>query len=122
MVDDEVAVRGVTRRALEQSGYRVLVASEGTEALVVLAQHRTDVKAVVTDMMMPGMDGPALVRILRQTAPHLPIIGMTGVAERAVLKGLDGLDLPELLPKPFAIHVLVAALGRVLNATPESQL
>ena len=69
VVDDEAAVREVMQRTLEKHGYRVLTAAEGAEALALFAQHRAEIKAVITDMMMPGMDGPTLVRALAAIGP-----------------------------------------------------
>ena len=65
-------------------------------------------------MMMPGMDGPALVRALRQVDPRLPILGMTGLAERVGVSGLESLDLPVVLTKPFPGVRLLAALHEAL--------
>ena len=115
VVDDEVSVRRVIQQALERYGYRVITAAEGAAALALFAQHRAEVRAVVTDMMMPDMDGPALVQGLRHDAPRLPILGMTGLAERAVVKGLDALDLAVVLIKPFVGNEMLAALSRALG-------
>ena len=93
----------------------MLAAGEGAEVLALLAQHRAEIRAVITDMMMPGMDGPALVRAVQQREPRLPILGMTGLAERAGPKGLEGLDLSELLTKPFTAEVLLVALHHALS-------
>jgi PAS domain S-box-containing protein len=121
VVEDEAAVLGVVQCILEQQGYRVLAATEGAEALALLAQHRTEVKAVLTDMMMPGVDGPTLVHALRNNEPRLPILGMSGLGERAGSKGLEGLDAPELLAKPFTVEALLAAVHRTLTTrTPET--
>jgi PAS domain S-box-containing protein len=117
VVDDEADVCGVVRRILEKHGYRVLTAAEGSEAMDLFAQHRAEVRAVLTDMMMPEMDGPSLVRTLRHLAPQLPILGMTGVGEKADIKGLDTLDLLVLLTKPFNIIGLLDILHQAL-ATP----
>ena len=121
VVEDEEAVLGVVQCVLEQQGYRVLAAAEGDEALALLAKHRGEIKAVLTDMMMPGVDGPTLVQALRQHDPRLPILGMSGLGERGAVKGLEGLDLPELLAKPFTAEALLAAVHRTLMPpTPEA--
>jgi PAS domain S-box-containing protein len=121
VVEDEAAVLGVVQCVLEQQGYRVLAATEGAEALALLAQHRAEVKAVLTDMMMPGVDGPTLVHALRNNEPRLPILGMSGLGERAGSKVLEGLDPPELLTKPFTVEALLAAVHRTLTTrTPET--
>jgi PAS domain S-box-containing protein len=116
VVDDEADVRGVIQRTLEKHGYRVLTAAEGTEAMGLFAQHRAEIRAVLTDMMMPDMDGPSLVRALRHLDPQLPIVGMTGVGEKADIKGLETLDLLVLLTKPFNSAVLLGVLHQALAA------
>ncbi|MGH7973717.1 MAG: PAS domain S-box protein, partial [Limisphaerales bacterium] len=78
VVDDEPNIRSVTERTLSQQGYHVILAANGKEALQVLARHSEEVKAVVTDIMMPVMDGMTLVSMLKQTHPHLPIVACTG--------------------------------------------
>jgi len=117
VVDDEKVLQMVMRNTLEKYGYRVLSASEGVEALALFNQYRTEVKVVITDMMMPGMDGPNLVRTLRHMDARLPIIGMTGLIEQGGIKGLMG-----LLPKPFTSVELLAALSQALaRSRPESR-
>ena len=121
VVDDEVSVRDIMQRTLENGGYRAIVAREGTEALTLFGLH-PGVKVVITDMMMPGMDGPKLVQALRQLNPQLPILGMTGLAGRAGVKGLDTLHLPVVLNKPFSGADLLTAISQTLAAarpTPE---
>jgi CheY-like chemotaxis protein len=65
-------------------------------------------------MMMPGMDGPALIRAVRQQAPRLPIFGMTGIGERADIKGLEALNVAPLLTKPFNSTGLLGLLRQAL--------
>jgi PAS domain S-box-containing protein len=125
VVDDEVTVREAVRSTLELHGYRVAVAAEGTEALAIYENRRTEIRAVVTDMMMAGMDGPKLVKALRQLDVRLPVIGMTGLSERAGMKGMDALKLPVVLTKPFSGPKLLAALNQALGrspAAPEARL
>lgn len=115
VVDDESAVRSMVQRTLEKHGYRVIVAAEGNEALALFAAQRGGIKAVITDLMMPGLDGPKLVQSLRQLDARLPILGMTGLAERVDVKGIEGLRLPELLIKPFTGVKLLATLHDMLS-------
>lgn len=119
VVDDEAPVREVVERTLQKHGYRVVTAAEGTEALGVFARHRAELQAVITDLMMPGMDGPALARVLRQMEKRVPILGMTGVAERADVKGFAELPLCALLTKPFPGATLLHALHQALQAGVE---
>ncbi|HTZ19414.1 MAG TPA: PAS domain S-box protein [Opitutaceae bacterium] len=116
VVEDEAAVLSVVQCVLEQQGYRVLAATEGAEALALLARHREEVKAVLTDMMMPGVDGPTLVHALRQNQPALPILGMSGLGDRAAGDGPEGYAAPEVLAKPFKVEALLAAVHRTLTS------
>lgn len=116
VVDDEPAVRRVAQHTLERHGYRVLTAAEGGAGLALFTQHRAEVRAVVTDLMMPGLNGPDLARRLRQLDHRLPILGMTGLTERAATSGLESLGLAALLPKPFPGVKLLAALHAALAA------
>ncbi len=116
VVDDEASVRGVAQWVLEKYGYRVLVAAEGAAAMVLWEGHRAEIKAVLTDMMMPGMDGPKLIRALRQHDAHLPILGMTGLVERGAFKGMEALEAVPLLAKPFEVEKLLVALHQTLTA------
>jgi CheY-like chemotaxis protein len=123
VVDDEAAVRQVVRCTLESHGYRVIAAAEGNDALARFAQHRAEVKAVLTDMMMPGMDGPSLISALRQLEPRLPILGMTGWGSRSSIKRLDSPALQALLTKPFTRTKLLAVLHRALaRARPSGKV
>jgi len=115
IVDDEPAISRVVQLTLTKHGYRVVAAREGREALAVFGGQSAEIKAVITDMMMPGTDGPALVRALRQLNPQLPILGMTGLAERVDVEKLEALNLAEVLHKPFPGAVLLTALHRVLG-------
>ncbi len=114
VVDDEAGVCRVVQRMLEKHGYRVVAAREGNEALALFDAHRAEIKAVLTDLMMPRMDGPKLVHALRQLDTQLPILGMTGLAEQADMKGMEDLHLPKLLIKPFTGAKLLAVLHATL--------
>lgn len=116
VIEDEPAILRTIQRTLELRGYRILSATQGAEGLRVFHECRDQIRAVITDMMMPVMNGPAIVRALRQIDPGLPILGMTGLPERSALKGFDGLELPCLLTKPFTTEELVRALQQVLEA------
>jgi PAS domain S-box-containing protein len=122
VVDDEAAVRSIVQRTLRQQGYEVLAASEGAQALALFTERRAEVKAVITDMMMPGMDGPALVQSLRRFDARVPILAMTGLAERAGVKGLESLDVAAVLTKPFAAGDLLNAVHRALAPAADQPL
>lgn len=110
VVDDEEAVRSVTRMTLEASGYQVLLAADGAEALSTFTRHRKEIAVVLTDMMMPLMDGAATIKALRQLDPALPIIAASG-------KPMDPASLQRchMLPKPFTSEALLEALDASLD-------
>ncbi|MBL9126008.1 MAG: response regulator, partial [Verrucomicrobiales bacterium] len=116
LVDDEAAVRVSMQRTLETLGYRILAASQGAEALTLFAQNRQRIRALVTDMMMPIMGGPALIQAVRELAPALPILGMTGLPESQSIRGLNGFRPSALLIKPFTIEELARAISAALEA------
>lgn len=115
VVDDEEPVRKITRRTLEFYGYRVLVAADGLEALKLYALHRQDIRLVLTDMMMPHMDGPTLIKALRSLDPNLPVIGASG------LPGQSSVDLKVVLPKPYKTAILLKTLRELLASGPEGR-
>lgn len=116
VVDDEAAVRRAVQDTLTRHGYRALTAEHGEEALSLFMQHRAEVRAVVTDMMMPVMDGPELTRRLRQLDERLPILGMSGLTDRAELQRFESLSLGVMLAKPFPGAKLLATLHAALAA------
>ena len=122
VVDDEEGVRVLTKKVLEQHGYHVLLASEGSEAVVVYAQHAGEIHAVVTDLMMPLMDGATLIRALKQITPAVRILATTGVTESVQVAAALRLGAKEVLRKPYPPHVLLRRLRIVLdepNPAPE---
>lgn len=113
VVDDESSLLEVTRQALVAFGYRVLPASDGGEALALFERHQAEVTAVVADLRLATMDGPALVAALRRIAPDVRVIGIVGQAGCG--------DWPQdearpdfLLPKPYAADTLLSVLRKVL--------
>src|SRR5919202_1740077 len=76
VVDDEDSIREVTKTLLETNDYRVLVASDGIEAIALYTQHKAEISAVLIDMMMPSMDGPTAIRVLKKINPQVKIIGV----------------------------------------------
>ncbi|MCC6984708.1 MAG: response regulator [Bauldia sp.] len=115
LVEDEEAVRAFSARALETRGYTVRAASTGVEALEVFNQLEGQVDLVVSDVVMPEMDGPSLLRELRKTRPDLKIIFVSGYAEEAFRKNLPEGESFHFLPKPFSLKQLATAVKEVLG-------
>lgn len=114
LVEDEDMVRAVAERALTRQGYTVLTAEHGEAALDLLEAHpRPDL--LISDVMMPIMDGPTMVRRARARYPDLPILFMSGYAEEQLRKSID-LDNVSFLAKPFSVQQLAEAARDVLAA------
>jgi CheY-like chemotaxis protein len=119
LVDDDIDLRGIIHRFLERSGFSVVAAGNGREALVRLETQRVDL--MLTDLMMPEISGIELIQTVRQTSPLLPIIAMSADAD---LRNDRSLELAAqagaqvVLEKPFAMNRLIREIQRLL-ATPE---
>ncbi|MDB5715744.1 MAG: response regulator [Sphingomonadales bacterium] len=115
VVEDEDMVRTVAERALSRHGYTVLTASHGEEALEILGKG-THIDLLISDVVMPTMDGPTLVRHAREQFPDLPILFMSGYAEEQLRKSIQ-IDRVAFLPKPFSVKQLVEAARDSLAGT-----
>ncbi len=114
VVDDEEAIRTVTRRTLERYGYRVMLACNGAEAVAIFAQHADEVDVVLTDMAMPVMDGPATIVALRSLKADVRIIGSSGLnANGNVSKAVDS-GVKHFVPKPYTAEAMLRVLKRIL--------
>jgi two-component system, cell cycle sensor histidine kinase and response regulator CckA len=114
LVEDEDMVRAVAERALTRHGYQVVTATNGEEGLTVL-QSRDDIDMLVSDVVMPVMDGPALGQHAREMKPDLPILFMSGYAEEQLRKSI-ALENVNFLPKPFSVQQLAEAVRAALKA------
>jgi two-component system cell cycle sensor histidine kinase/response regulator CckA len=115
LVEDEDAVRMFAVRALRNKGYTVLEADSGEAALEVLEEHGGDIDLLISDVVMPNMDGPTLMREVHKERPNLKVIFISGYAEDAFRKNLDPGSEFELLPKPFSLKQLAAKVKEVLG-------
>ncbi|MGV3532916.1 MAG: response regulator [Chthoniobacteraceae bacterium] len=116
VVDDEIGIRTITGAMLKKSGYRVLQAGEGTEALALFAQHSADIAVVLTDLMMPNVDGLTLIRALRKMSPGIRVIAASGQGQDARLSELRSLNPNAFLAKPFSREKLLGTLQQVLQS------
>ena len=118
LVEDEEGLRALNARGLTSRGYTVLEAGNGIEAIDVLEKSGKPVDLVVSDVVMPEMDGPTLARELRNRNPSLKIIFVSGYAEDAFQKHLPEHEKGQygFLPKPFTLKQLVAAVKETLAA------
>ena len=115
LVEDEEAVRAFASRALQSRGYIVHEAGTGTEALQVMEETGGKIDLVVSDVVMPEMDGPTLLRELRKTRPELQIIFVSGYAEDAFARNLPEGEKFHFLPKPFSLKQLATAVKEALG-------
>jgi two-component system cell cycle sensor histidine kinase/response regulator CckA len=116
LVEDEDAVRSFAARALGLRGYEVLEASTGAEALEIYEEHQGNVDLVVSDVVMPEMDGPTLMKNLRADNPDIKIVFMSGYAEDAFSRNLDENEKFIFLQKPFDLKELAATVKAALGA------
>ncbi|HEV2560049.1 MAG TPA: PAS domain-containing protein [Microvirga sp.] len=114
LVEDEDPVRAVNARALSARGYTVLEAASGVEALQIIEERGTPVDLVVSDVVMPEMDGPTLLGELRKLYPDLKVIFVSGYAEDAFKKNLPDGEEFNFLPKPFSLRQLVETVKQVI--------
>jgi len=115
VVDDEDSIREITRGTLETFGYTVLTASDGTEALALYADKKNEIAVVLTDMVMPFMDGPATIRALQRMNPDVRIIAASGLGTgmHAGEGTLEGVSV--FLNKPYTAEKLLKTLAGVLR-------
>ena len=115
LVEDEMAVRGFAKRALETTGYQVIVASSGDEALHLVEHHTGVIDAMVTDVVMPGMSGPELARQLAPKRPGLKVLFTSGYTEDATLiQGVKDAGTA-FLQKPFSPDELTDKVRQLLD-------
>ena len=115
VVDDEEPIRKLAQRALERYGYRVLLAADGAEALSLYKPRRNEIDVVITDMVMPNMDGLATIKALKSINPEIKIVGSSGLAsDGGVTKAMNA-GIKHFVPKPYTAETMLNALHEVLN-------
>jgi two-component system cell cycle sensor histidine kinase/response regulator CckA len=112
LVEDEAMVRTVAERALTRQGYTVVTATNGEEALEIISRG-DPIDLMISDVVMPLMDGPTMVREARKLRPEIPVLFMSGYAEEQLRKSI-AIDNVAFLPKPFSVQELAEAARKVL--------
>jgi len=115
LVDDEASIREVAKTTLEAHGYRVVTASDGTEALSVYARQGNEIDLVLTDMMMPYLDGLGTIKALERMNPRVRVIAASGLHAQQRLSQSDSPTIKGFIPKPFTAERLLTALNEVLT-------
>ena len=113
LVEDEPIVREVTASVLTSLGFQVVTATDGTDALFKLANLAGDVRAMLTDLQMPHMNGQALVRVVLKMIPDLPVIAMSGKFTAEDEAELAALGVTVRLQKPFGVPGLEGVLRQI---------
>jgi two-component system cell cycle sensor histidine kinase/response regulator CckA len=116
LVEDEDAVRSFAARALTMRGYSVLEANEGGPALEIVRAHSGPINLLITDVVMPNMDGPTLAREAKILRPDMRIIFISGYAEDAFRRADENPESVHFLPKPFSLKQLAAKVKDVVEA------
>lgn len=114
LVEDEDMVRAVAERALTRAGYVVTATSDGDEGLAAVVNGTEDFDLVVSDVVMPAMDGPAMARAIRKVKPDLPILFMSGYAEEQLRNEID-IENMYFIPKPFSVQDINAKVTEVMS-------
>jgi CheY-like chemotaxis protein len=115
LVDDEPSLSIVASQTLQAFGYRVLCATDGADAVAVYLAHRNEVAVILTDMMMPVMDGPAMIHALRRVNPEVKIIATSGLNANYGLTKLADMRIKHFLTKPYTADTLLKTLRVVLE-------
>jgi two-component system cell cycle sensor histidine kinase/response regulator CckA len=118
IVDDEASILDIAKQTLEMFGYQVLTATDGAEAISICAQHLGTIKVIITDMMMPIMEGPATIRAALKMDPELKIIGASGLSSNITVKSPEQMHMHAFLQKPFTAERLVRTVHDVLQKKP----
>jgi len=114
VVDDEASILTITSQTLQAFGYRVLTAADGAEAVAIYAQHRHEIAAVLTDMMMPVMDGTATIHALTKIDPTIKIIAASGLNANGSVVRISGTVVKHFLTKPYTAETLLKTMREIL--------
>ncbi|MBI3452171.1 MAG: PAS domain S-box protein [Rhodospirillales bacterium] len=115
LVEDEDAVRLFSARALRNKGYKVVEAKSGEAALDLISTLGKDIDLLITDIVMPQMDGTALIKTVREQRPEMKVICISGYAEESFRKRLDSAEDVHFLPKPFSLDQLAGKVKEVIR-------
>jgi len=116
IVDDEASVRQITAKTLENAGYKTMVAADGAEAVALYSKHMSEIDLVLTDVMMPLMDGAATIRALHRMNPDVRIVVASGLPPSARLNQMANSGVKHFLPKPYSAQTILTILRNVLTA------
>jgi CheY-like chemotaxis protein len=115
VIDDEASIRTVTSRTLQAFGYRALTARDGAEAVAIYVQHKSEIAVVLTDMMMPVMDGLSVIRALTRINPAVKIVAASGLAANGSGNRLPAAGVKHFMTKPYTAETLLKTLRAILE-------
>jgi PAS domain S-box-containing protein len=115
VVDDEASILNITKRTLQTSGYVVLTASNGADALAVYLEHKDQIAVVLTDMMMPVMDGPAMIHALMLINPQIKIIAASGLNANGGSTKTPLAGVKHFLTKPYTARILLNTIQEIID-------
>jgi CheY-like chemotaxis protein len=116
VVDDEASILTITKQTLESFGYKVLTAEDGAQAMGVYAMNREGIDLVLTDVMMPVMDGVVLINALRRIEPKVKVVAASGFDSKAGALRMAGVGIQEMLAKPYTAETMLVAVRKALDA------
>lgn len=116
VIDDERILRQATENVLRAYGYRAICAGDGAEGVTLASVFANELRVVLTDLMMPQLDGFLTAKALHKVVPDVPILAMTGNAGPDVEERMKAARISKLICKPFEPHVLLAAIDEALKA------
>ena len=115
VIDDELAIRQIAQHTLEAFGYRVLLAADGAEAAAIYAERRQDIHGVITDMMMPIIDGPSTIQVLLRMNPHARIIAASGLNANGMVAKATNAGVRHFISKPYTAETLLRTVRQLLR-------
>jgi PAS domain S-box-containing protein len=115
VVDDEASILTITSQTLQAFGYRILTAKDGAEAVAVYAVHKNDIAVVLTDMMMPIMDGPATIHALIRINPSVKIVAASGLNANGNAAKMTEAGVKHFLTKPYTAGTLLKTMRAILD-------
>ena len=115
VIDDENSILTITSKTLQSFGYKVLTATDGADGMAVYLEHKAEIDVVLTDMMMPIMDGPATIHALTRIDPNLKIIAASGLNTHGEITKVTGMGIRHFLTKPYTATTLLKTLRAILD-------
>lgn len=113
VVDDEDSIRDITKTSLESYNYKAITASDGIEAIALYAEHRDKISIVLTDIIMPIMDGLTTIRTLQKINPQVKIIAVSGLVSNEKVNAISDMGIKAFLSKPYTAKQLLQTIGNV---------